>query len=77
MGWPSYRHVWRAEGRLIRQARINKPNKKQPVGRPRQRWMDRVRDDLKRLRIGASIEDTEKQELWKTLVEAAKRLNGA
>jgi hypothetical protein len=38
--------------------------------------MDRIRDDLKRLRIGASIEDAENRELWKTLVEAAKRLNG-
>jgi hypothetical protein len=39
--------------------------------------MDRVRDDLKMLRIRASIEDAENRELWKTLVEAAKRLNGA
>ncbi|XP_025425893.1 uncharacterized protein LOC112694589 [Sipha flava] len=39
-------HVWRAEGKLIRQVLINKPNKKRPVGRPRQRWLDRVKDDL-------------------------------
>jgi hypothetical protein len=39
--------------------------------------MDRVRDDLKRLRIGVSIEDAENREIRKTLVEAAKRLNGA
>ncbi|CAI6356461.1 unnamed protein product [Macrosiphum euphorbiae] len=46
-------------------------------GRPRQRWLDRVKDDLKRLSNGASIEDAEDRELWRTLVEAAKRLNGA
>jgi len=48
---------------LIRQVLINKPNKKQPDGRLRRRWMDRVRDGLKRLRNGASIEDTENREL--------------
>ncbi|XP_050443868.1 uncharacterized protein LOC126847604 [Adelges cooleyi] len=70
-------HVWRAEGGLIRQVLINKPNKKRPVGRPRQRWLDRVKDDLKRLRNGAGIEDAEHREVWRALVEAAKRLNGA
>jgi hypothetical protein len=37
----------------------------------------RVKDDLKRLSNGVSIEDAEDRELWRTLVEAAKRLNGA
>ncbi|KAL5236173.1 hypothetical protein ACI65C_003583 [Semiaphis heraclei] len=45
--------------------------------RPRQRWLDRVKDDLKKLSNGASIEDAEDREVWRTLVEAAKRLNGA
>ncbi|KAF0728937.1 putative transposon-derived protein F52C9.6, partial [Aphis craccivora] len=70
-------HVWRAEGKLIKQVLINKPNKKQPVGRPRQRWLDRVKDDLKSLSNGASVVDAEDREIWRTLVEAAKRLNGA
>jgi hypothetical protein len=39
--------------------------------------MDRVGDDLKRLKIGASIDDAENRELWKTLVVATKHLNGA
>ncbi|KAF0752457.1 putative transposon-derived protein F52C9.6, partial [Aphis craccivora] len=43
---------------------INKPNKKRPVGRPRQRWLDRVKDDLKSLSNGASILDAEDRELW-------------
>jgi len=30
--------------------------------RPRQRWMNRVKDDLKRLRNGANIEDAEDRE---------------
>lgn len=52
-------HAWRAKGSLIRQALINKPNKKRPVGRPRQRWMGRVKDDLKSLSNETSIEDAE------------------
>lgn len=39
-------------------------NKKRPVEKPRQRWMDRVKDDLKRLRNGASIGDAENREGW-------------
>jgi len=70
-------HVWRTEGRLIRQVLVNKPNKKRPVGRPRQRWLDRVKDNLKTLRNEGSIEDAEDREGWRALVEAAKRLNGA
>lgn len=54
----------RAEGRLIRQALINKPNKIRPVGRPGKHWIDRVRDDLKRLRNEVSIEDAKNRELW-------------
>lgn len=70
-------NAWRAEGILIRSALIKKPNKKGQVERPRQRWMDRVRDDLKSLRIRTSIEDAENRKHQRTLVEIAKRLNGA
>jgi len=61
-------------GRLIRQALIDKPNKKRPVGKQRQRWMDRVKDELKILRNGASIDDAEDRGVWRAPVEAAKRL---
>lgn len=39
--------------------------------------MDRVKDDLMRLKDGADIEDAEDREGWSALVEVAKRLNGA
>jgi len=48
------------------------------VRRPRQRWLDRVRDTLKILCNGASIENVEDREVWRALVEAdANRLTGA
>lgn len=37
--------------------------------------MDWVRDELKRLRNGASIEDAEDREVWRALVDVQK--NGA
>lgn len=43
-------HVWSAEDGLIRHLLINKPNKKRLVGRPRQWWFDRVKDNLKKVR---------------------------
>lgn len=45
--------------------------------RPQQRWIDRVKYDLKRLNNGTNIEDTDDREGWIDLVEAAKRLNDA
>lgn len=53
---------------FIGQALINKPNKTRPVRRPRQRWMNRVKDDLKGLSNGTSIEDEDVG----ALVEAVK-----
>jgi len=64
-------------GRLIKQTLIIKPNKKCPVGSPRKHWMDRVRDDLKRFKNEAITEDVEDREVWRAVVEAAKRLNDA
>lgn len=59
----------------LRQVLINKPNKKRPLGRPRQRRLNRVKDDLKTLHNRASIENVEDWKVWRALVEAAKRLN--
>jgi hypothetical protein len=47
-----YYRLYYVEGRLIiREVLDNKSNKKRPAKkRPRQRWMDRIKDELKRLR---------------------------
>jgi hypothetical protein len=56
-------YVWHAEGGLIRQVLINKPNKKEHVERPKQRWLGGVKDDLKTLINRASIEDAKDREV--------------
>lgn len=50
----------------------NKPNKKRLVRRLHQRWMDRVRDDLRRLKDSAKLEDAEDWNGWRALVKSAK-----
>lgn len=39
--------------------------------------MDRVKGDIKRSQNGASVEDAENREGWKTLVDAKKRVKFA
>lgn len=40
IGWAG--HVSRAEGKILNKITSWKPNKKRSLGRPRQRWSDRV-----------------------------------
>ncbi|KAL4099054.1 hypothetical protein QTP88_023549 [Uroleucon formosanum] len=42
-------HAWRSQNPLIRMVLDENPNGKRPLGRPRQRWEDGVRDDVKAL----------------------------
>jgi len=54
--------VWRAKGRVVNEVTMWKPDRKRPIGRPRQRWRDRVEEDLKLL--GIRDGELEKQEHW-------------
>lgn len=49
ISWAS--HEYRAEGQIIHEITVWKPDKKRPRRRPRQRWIDRVREDLMLLGI--------------------------
>jgi RNAse (barnase) inhibitor barstar len=69
-------HVWRAEGQTVHDVTMWKPNKKRPIGRPRQRWTDRVREDLKLLGIREGEQLAKNRELWRGVVEAAMDLQG-
>jgi hypothetical protein len=42
--------------------------KKRPIGRPRQRWTDRVKEDLKLLGIREGEQLAKNRELWRGVV---------
>ena len=53
-----------------------RPYKTRPVGRPRLRWMDKVEEDLKRIKIvgwRAKVEDRQK---WNRIVEQTETHRG-
>lgn len=60
--WAEYKNIF--TGRL---------NDKRLRGRPRQRWMDRVKMKISE---EIRIEDSEDRDRWKDVVEATKVLNG-
>lgn len=49
MSWVG--HVWRVMGQTVHEITEWKTDKKGSRGRPRQRWIDRVREDIKLLGI--------------------------
>ena len=69
-------HIWRDRESLMRKVLVTNLQKTRPRGRPRQRWLDRVKISLKQVEETASMQDAENRVRWKSLVEAAKGLNG-
>ena len=64
------------EGRSAFKLLKGKPTGKRPLGRPRRKWEDNIRMDLKEIGINTrnwadSAQDTD---YWKTLVNAALNL---
>lgn len=70
------RHVWRVDGRIIKQAMIAKMTGKRPLGRPRTRWKDSVVKDLRVLQERAQLDIAFNREEWNKFVMAALDLNG-
>ncbi|XP_016663902.1 putative nuclease HARBI1 [Acyrthosiphon pisum] len=68
-------HVWRSNG-ILKKALEGKINVKRPRGRPRQRWIDRVKEDINKCAQGLTLEDSIDRDSWKKVVEAAKVLQG-
>ncbi|VVC42633.1 Hypothetical protein CINCED_3A010975, partial [Cinara cedri] len=61
---------------LIGQITTWKPNAKRPRGRPRERWSDRKKEDLKRLGVRNAEETAQNREDWRQYVVAAMGLKG-
>lgn len=43
-------HSWRKTGSLIKIVQENAPQGKRPLGKPRLRWEDRIKEDIKKVR---------------------------
>jgi len=67
-------HVWRSEGVLGNTTRW-RPRTKRPRGRPRQRWADRIKEDLRIIGIENDEEVSRDREKWRDVVAAAMDLN--
>jgi hypothetical protein len=64
------------EGRGVYRVLVGKPEGKRPLGRPRRRWEDTVRMDLKE--VGCGREDwiglAEDRDTWRAVVSAVRNL---
>jgi hypothetical protein len=40
-------HAWRGEGRGVYRVLVGRPEGKRPLGRPRRRWEDNIKMDLR------------------------------
>ena len=65
-----YGHVKRREENYIGRKMLSlDPPSRRRRGRPKQRWMDTIRNDMKA--VGAREEDAENRNTWKMLISAA------
>jgi len=69
-------HVWRAEGKIIKQVTEGRIVKKIPVGRPQTRWKDVVGKDLKMINENIKMEDANDRIRWNEIMVAAMDLHG-
>ena len=70
-------HVARMEkGRGAFKIVIGKPAGKRPLERPRRRWEDNIRMDLKEMSINTRnwVDSTQDRDYWRDLVNAALNL---
>ncbi|KAL4084416.1 hypothetical protein QTP88_028238 [Uroleucon formosanum] len=61
-------HVWRAKQDLINKVLTNNPSEKRPRGRPRQRWMDRIKNDLNRTARTVVMEEADNRNHWRSML---------
>ena len=64
------------EGRSALNILAGKPTGKRPLGRPRRRWEDNIRMDLKEIRINTRnwVNSAQDENYWRALVNEALNL---
>ena len=64
------------EGRSAFKILTGKPTRKRPLGRPRHRWEDNIRMNLKEIGINTRswVDLTQDRDYWRALVNAALNL---
>ena len=51
-----------------------KPLTRRPVGRPKSRWEDDVKNDLKKMKLTKWVEQVQDRRTWKDIVQKARTL---
>ena len=69
MGWECSQ-----KGRSAFKIFTGKPTGKRPLGRPRRRWKDNIRIDLKGVNAGRCVGSTQHMDYWKVIVNTALSL---
>ena len=69
-------HVARmGEGRGVHRVLVGKPEGKRPLGRPRRRWEDNIKMDLREVGVGGDwIELAQDRDRWRALVNTVMNL---
>ena len=62
------------ETRIVKKIYKWKRFTRRPIGRPKSRWEDDVREDLKKMKIIKWVEQVQDRFKWKTIVEKARTL---
>ena len=63
------------EGRCVHTVLLGKPERKRPLGRPRPRWEDNIKMDLREVgRGGDWMELAQDRDIWRALVNTVTNL---
>jgi len=61
------------EGRVVHRVLVGKPEGKRPLGRPRRRWKDNIKRDLREVGGGEDwMELAQDRDRWRALVNKVK-----